>query len=120
LDCGTSSKNSNRLKLAGIVRKKNTIFVVNMKIIMKEEKEIANEVKKLLKEYKDVFSIKSPLDLLPRRDDDEHAISTVPRVKPQIRTLYRLTLKEKKELKIQLKKLIDTGHISYHIVLREC
>jgi chemotaxis protein histidine kinase CheA len=50
-------------KFARTVRKKNTIFVVSVKSIVEEEEIVVKDVAKLLKEYKDMFSVKSPLDL---------------------------------------------------------
>jgi hypothetical protein len=42
---------------------------------------VAKDVVKLLEEYKDVFSVKSSLDLPSKRGDDDHTILTVPRVR---------------------------------------
>jgi hypothetical protein len=38
---------------------------------------VAKDVAKLLEEYKDIFSVKSPPDLLPEKDNDDYTISTV-------------------------------------------
>jgi hypothetical protein len=64
-----------------------------------EKKVVVKDLAKLLEEYKDVFSIKSPPDLPLKRGDDDHAIPTVPGVRPQARSLYRLTPEERKVLK---------------------
>jgi hypothetical protein len=63
------------------VRKENTIFMVSMKSIIEGEDVVTEDVVKLLKEYKDMFSVKSPLDLPPERGENDHAIPTVPRVR---------------------------------------
>jgi hypothetical protein len=83
-------------KFAKTVRKKNTIFVVNMKSIVEEEKVVTKDVAKLLKEYKDVFLVKSPPDLLLEKDDD-YTILTVPEVRLQARFSYRLTPEKRKD-----------------------
>jgi hypothetical protein len=98
-------------KFARTVRKENTIFVVSVKSIIKREDMVVKEVTELLEEYKDVFSVKSSLDLPLKRGEDDHAIPTVPRVRPQARSPYRLMPEERKVLKIQLKELIEAGHI---------
>jgi hypothetical protein len=98
-------------KFARTVRKENTIFVVSVKSIIEEEEVVAKDVAKLLEKYKDVFSIKSPPDLSLKRGDDDHAIPTVPRVRLQARSLYRLTLKEREVLKTRLKELTEAEHI---------
>jgi hypothetical protein len=82
-------------KFVRIVRKKNTIFVVSVKSIVEEEEVVA----KLLEEYKDVFLVKSLLNLLPKRSDDDHAMPTVLRVRLQARSLYKLTPEEREVLK---------------------
>jgi Retroviral aspartyl protease len=68
-------------KFARTVRKESTIFMVSVKSIIEEEEVVVKNVVKLLKEYKDVFSVKSPPDLPPKRGEDDHAIPTVPRVR---------------------------------------
>jgi hypothetical protein len=68
-------------KFARIVRKKNTIFVVSVMSIVEEKKVVAKDVAKLLEEYKNVFSVKSPLDLSSKKGDDDHTIPTVSRVR---------------------------------------
>jgi hypothetical protein len=98
-------------KFARTVRKKSTIFMVSVKSIIEEEKVVAKNVVKLLEEYKDVFSIKSPSDLPLKRGHDDHAILTVSRVRLQARSLYRLTPEEREVLKTRLKELTETGHI---------
>jgi hypothetical protein len=55
--------------------------VISVKSIIEEEEVVAKDIAKLLKEYKDVFSAKSPLDLLLKRGDDDHVIPTVSRVR---------------------------------------
>jgi hypothetical protein len=87
-------------KFARTVRKENTIFVVSVKSIVEEEEVVAKDVVKLLEEYKDVFSVKSSPNLSPKRGDDDHVIPTVPRVRLQVRSSYRLTPEERKVLKI--------------------
>jgi hypothetical protein len=87
-------------KFARTVRKKSTIFMVSVKSIIEEKKVVVKNVVKLLEEYKDVFSIKSPPDLPPKKDEDDYAIPTVPGVRPQARSSYRLTLEEREVLKI--------------------
>jgi hypothetical protein len=67
-------------KFARTVRKENTIFVVSVKSITEREDEVAENMTKLLKEYKDMFSVKSPSDLLLEGNND-YAISTVSRVR---------------------------------------
>jgi hypothetical protein len=86
-------------KFAKTIRKKNTIFVVSVKSIVKKEEVVAKDVVKLLKEYKDVFSVKSSPDLSLERSDNDHAIPTVPRVRLQAKSPYRLTSEERKVLK---------------------
>jgi hypothetical protein len=68
-------------KFARTVRKKNTIFVVSVKSIIEREDVVAEEMAELLKEYKDIFSVKSLLDLPPKRGEDDHAIPIVPGVR---------------------------------------
>jgi hypothetical protein len=94
-----------------IVRKKNTIFVVSVKSIIEREDVVVEDVAKLLEKYKDVFSVKSPPDLPPKKSEDDYTIPTVPRVRLQARSPYRLIPKEREVLKIRLKKLIEAGHI---------
>jgi hypothetical protein len=67
-------------------KEENTIFVVSVKSIVKEEEVVAKDVAKLLEEYKDVFLVKSLPNLPPERGDDDHAIPTVPRVRFQARS----------------------------------
>jgi hypothetical protein len=98
-------------KFVKTVKKKNTIFVVSIKSITEEKDKVVEDMAKLLEEYRDVFSVKSSPDLLSRRREDDHAISTVPRVRLQARNLYRLRLEERKVLKIRLKKLTEVRHI---------
>jgi hypothetical protein len=93
------------------VRKKSTIFVVSVKSIIEKEEVVMKNVVKLLEEYKNVFSIKSPPDLSPKRGEDDHAIPTVSRVRLQARSSYRLIPEERKVLKTRLKELTETGHI---------
>jgi hypothetical protein len=66
-------------KFTRTVRKENTIFVMSVKSIIKANV-VAEDVAKLLKEYKTVFSVKSSSDLSPKRSEDDYAILTVPRV----------------------------------------
>jgi hypothetical protein len=47
-------------KFARTVRKENMIFIVSVKFIIEEEEVVAKDIVKLLEEYKDVFSVKSP------------------------------------------------------------
>jgi hypothetical protein len=68
-------------KFARTVRKENIIFIVSVKSIIEKEKVVVKDVVKLLDKYKDVFSIKSPPDLPPKRGDDDYAIPTVSRVR---------------------------------------
>jgi hypothetical protein len=98
-------------KFARTVRKKSTIFVVSVKSIIEEEEVVAKDVVKLLKKYKDVFSVKSPPDLSLKRGDDDHAIPTVSGVRLQARSPYRLIPEEREVLKTRLKELTETGHI---------
>jgi hypothetical protein len=71
-----------------------------VKSIIEGEDVVAEEVAELLEEYKNVFSVKSPLDLLFERSEDDHAISTVLEVRLQARSPYRLISEERKVLKI--------------------
>jgi hypothetical protein len=87
-------------KFVKTTKKKNIIFVVSVKLIMEKKNEVIEDVAKLLEEYKDVFLVKSPLDLPPRREEDDHAISMVPGVRLQVKNLYRLIPKEREVLKI--------------------
>jgi hypothetical protein len=80
-------------------KKKNTIFVVSVKLITEEEDKVTEDMVKLLEEYEDVFSVKSSPDLPLRRREDNHAILMVLRVRPQTRNPYRLTLEERKVLR---------------------
>jgi hypothetical protein len=64
-------------KFTRTVRKKNTIFVVSVKSIIEGEDVVIEEVAELLKEYEDVFSVKSSPDLPSERSEDDHAIPTV-------------------------------------------
>jgi hypothetical protein len=57
-------------KFARTVRKKNTIFVVSVKSII-EEDVVVKDVAKLLKEYKNMFSVKLPPNLPPERNEDD-------------------------------------------------
>jgi hypothetical protein len=98
-------------KFARTVKKKNTIFVVNVKLITEEEDEMIENMAKLLEEYEDMFSVKSSLDLLPRRREDDHAIPMVLGVRLQARNPYKLTPEEREVLKTQLKKLTKVRHI---------
>jgi hypothetical protein len=93
------------------VRKESTIFVVSVKSIIEEEEMVVKDVVKLLEEYKDVFSIKSPPDLPSKRGEDDHVILTVLGVRLQARFPYRLTPEEREVLKTRLKELTETGHI---------
>jgi hypothetical protein len=68
-------------KFARTVRKESTIFVVSVKSIIEKEEVVVKDVVKLLEEYKDVFSIKSPPDLSLKRGENDHVIPTVPRVR---------------------------------------
>jgi hypothetical protein len=86
-------------KFARTVRKKSTIFMVSVKSIIEEEEVVAKDVVKLLEEYKDVFSIKSPPDLPLKKDENDHAISTVSGVRPQAKSPYRLIPEEREVLK---------------------
>jgi hypothetical protein len=87
------------------------IFVVSVKFIIKKEEVVVKDIAKLLKEYKDVFSAKSPPDLSLKRGDDDHMIPTVPGVRLQARSPYRLTLEEREMLKTRLKELTEARHI---------
>jgi hypothetical protein len=98
-------------KFARTVRKENTIFMISVKSIIEEEEMVAKDVAKLLEEYKDVFSVKSPPDLPLKRGDDDHAIPTVSGVRLQARSSYRLTPEEREVLKTRLKELTEAGHI---------
>jgi Retroviral aspartyl protease len=86
-------------KFARTARKENMIFMISVKSIIEEEEVVVKNIVKLLEEYKDVFSAKSLSDLLLKRDDDDHAIPTVPRVRLQAKSPYRLTPEERKVLK---------------------
>jgi hypothetical protein len=55
--------------------------VVSIKSIIEKKEVVAKDVAKLLEEYKDVFSVKSPLNLLPKRGNDDYAILTVLKVR---------------------------------------
>jgi hypothetical protein len=85
-------------KFARIVKKENTIFVISVKSITEKEENMVEDMAKLLEEYKNIFLVKSPLDLLLRREDD-HVIPIVSRVRLQARNPYRLTLEEREVLK---------------------
>jgi hypothetical protein len=98
-------------KFARTVKKKNTIFVVSVKSITDEEDKMTEDMAKLLKEYENVFSVKSPPNLPPRRGEDDHAIPMVSGVRSQVRNLYRLTPEEKEILKTRLKELTEARHI---------
>jgi hypothetical protein len=67
-------------KFARTVKKKNTIFVVSVKLIT-EEDEVTEDMAKLLKEYEDVFSVKLSPNLSFRKREDDYAIPTVSRVR---------------------------------------
>jgi hypothetical protein len=82
-------------KFTRTAKKKNTIFVVSVKSITTKKDKVAKDMAKLLEEYRDVFSVKSPLDLLLRRREDDYAILIVPKVRLQAKNLYRLTSKER-------------------------
>jgi nitrogenase molybdenum-iron protein alpha/beta subunit len=60
-------------KFARTVRKKSTIFMISVKSIIEEEVVVVKDIEK----YKNVFSIKSPPDLLLKRGKDDHVIPTV-------------------------------------------
>jgi hypothetical protein len=98
-------------KFARIARKKNTVFVDSVKSITEKKEKVVKDMAKLLKEYKDMFSVKSPPDLSLERGEDDYTISIVPGVRPQARNLYRLMLEEREVLKTCLKKLMETRHI---------
>jgi hypothetical protein len=72
---------------------------------------VAEDIVKLLEEYRDVFLVKSPPDLPSRREEDDHVILTVPGVRLQARNPYRLMPEKREVLKIRLKELTEAGHI---------
>jgi hypothetical protein len=69
-------------KFARTARKENTIFMVSVKSIIEDEEVVTKNIVKLLEEYKNVFSVKSQLDLPPKRGDDNYMISIVLGVRP--------------------------------------
>jgi hypothetical protein len=42
---------------------------------------VIEDIVKILKEFENIVSVKSLLDLLPKREEEEHVISIVSRVK---------------------------------------
>jgi hypothetical protein len=53
---------------------------VSVKSIIEEEDVVAEDGAKLLEEYKNMFLVKSPSDLPLKKDEDDYAIPTIPRV----------------------------------------
>jgi Reverse transcriptase (RNA-dependent DNA polymerase) len=80
---------------------------------MKEEKkkEILEEFRELLKEYKDVFLEKLLPGLLLNREENNYRIKVVPGVRLAKRNYYWLVLKEMEELKKKLEEYMKLGHI---------
>jgi hypothetical protein len=74
--------------------------VISVKSITEEEKKMTKDMTKLLEEYKDVFSVKSPLDLPLERGEDDYTILIVSGVRLQARNPYRLMSEEREVLKI--------------------
>ena len=72
--------------------------------------EAKDNLKNLLKEYRDVFPDKLPAGQPPKRHI-EHAIPIKEGEAPPNRPLYRLGPKEQDELQDQLKELLDQGFI---------
>ncbi|RVX14915.1 hypothetical protein CK203_008007 [Vitis vinifera] len=67
-------------------------------------------IKGVLEEFNDMMSPKLPKRLPPRRKEN-HKIELEPGAKPPAMGLYKMALPKLKELKRQLKKLLDAGFI---------
>jgi hypothetical protein len=77
----------------------------------RKEKEILEEFRELLKEYKDVFSEKLLPGLPLNREKNNHRIKVVPEARLVKRNYYQLAPKEIKELKKKLEEYIKLEHI---------
>lgn len=92
---------------------------------MTEEKEdvpkgsIPKEIEKVLHEYKEVMSPELPKKLPPRRKVD-HKIVLEPSTTPPAKAPYRMAPPELKELRRQLKDLLDAGYIQPSKALLWC
>lgn len=62
------------------------------------------------KEYSDLFREELPMKMPPKRGV-EHRIELIEGAQPQNRGIYRLSIAEQKELKKQLRELLDQGFI---------
>ena len=75
----------------------------------------------VLEEFKDVMPIELPKKLPPRREVD-HAIELEPGAKPLAFAPYHMAPPKLKELRRQLKELLDAGYIrpSQSHMVRQC
>jgi hypothetical protein len=99
--------------LQNIKKNRRECRIVWIREIMKEEKEkeIPEEFRELLKEYKDVFLEKLLPGLPLDRGENNHRIKVVPEARPVKRNYYQLASKEMEELKKKLEEYIELGHI---------
>jgi hypothetical protein len=98
--------------LWNIKKNRKECGIVWIRKIMKEEKEkeIPEEFRELLEEYKDVFLEKLPPGLSLARGENNYRIKVVSGARPAKRNYYQLVLKEIEELK-KLEEYIELGHI---------
>jgi hypothetical protein len=53
------------------------VFIVFTKSLLEKKDEMTEDIVEILKEFKDMFSVKSPLDLSPKRKRENYAISII-------------------------------------------
>ncbi|XP_028118881.1 uncharacterized protein LOC114316420 [Camellia sinensis] len=90
-----------------------TIDCVSKQVVFRppgqETTEVGVENIQIVSEFPDVFHEEFPGDLIDR--EIEFVIDIVPGTQPISKALYRMSLAEMKELKIQLQELLDKGFI---------
>ncbi|KAA0050296.1 reverse transcriptase [Cucumis melo var. makuwa] len=94
---------------------KNECYVATMKAVETEEAKsdeppVPDNIQNVLDEYKDIMHAELPKKLPPIREVD-HKIELEPGAKPPVMAPYRMAPLEFKELRRQLKELLDAGYI---------
>ncbi|KAA3465550.1 reverse transcriptase [Gossypium australe] len=89
------------IQFAKGVRRDEVSYIATLKA--KEVFKLVGEIPKEVSQ--DVMSTKLPKELPPKKEVD-HRIELVPKLKPLVRALYRMSLPKLGELRKQLKKLL--------------